>query len=83
MKKSKLLQRLFSRSKSIQFLEVAKCADALGFRLAQVDGSHHIYTHPDIPELVNLQNVNVQVKPYQVRQFLQIIERYNLLSDTI
>lgn len=83
MKKSKLLQRLFSGSKSIQFLEVTKCADALGFRLAQVDGSHHIYTHPNIPELVNFQNVDVQAKPYQIRQFLQVIERYNLLNDTI
>ena len=32
-------------------------------------------------ELVNLQNVNGQIKPYQVRQLLQLIERYNLQME--
>jgi hypothetical protein len=44
-------------------------------------GSHHIYVHVDIPELVNLQNVNGQAKPYQVRQLLRLIERYNLQME--
>lgn len=37
-----------------------------------------IYVHPAVPELVNLQNVKGQAKPYQVRQLLRLIERYNL-----
>jgi len=40
-----------------------------------------IYIHTDIPELVNLQNVNGQAKPYQVRQLLRLIERYNLQME--
>jgi len=40
-----------------------------------------IFVHKDIPELVNLQNVNGQVKPYQVRQFMELVERYNLHLD--
>lgn len=43
-----------------------------------VSGSHHIFTHPQIRELVNLQNVYGQAKPYQIRQFMDLIERYNL-----
>jgi hypothetical protein len=43
-----------------------------------MSGSHHIFFHPGIPELVNLQNVNGQAKPYQIRQFIKLIERYNL-----
>ena len=35
-------------------------------------------THPDIPELLNLQEVKSEVKPYQVRQLLHLIERHNL-----
>ncbi|MEI2607467.1 MAG: type II toxin-antitoxin system HicA family toxin [Candidatus Promineifilaceae bacterium] len=46
--------------------------------LARVRGSHHIFEHPRIPEILNLQNHKGQVKPYQVRQFLQLIEQYNL-----
>ena len=28
--------------------------------------------------LVNLQNVGGKAKPYQIRQFLRLVERYNL-----
>ena len=40
--------------------------------------SHHIFVHPEVSELVNIQDVNGVAKPYQVRQFLKLMERYNL-----
>jgi hypothetical protein len=43
-----------------------------------VSGSHHIFARPDVPELINLQAVRGQAKPYQVRQFLKLVERYGL-----
>jgi len=46
-----------------------------------VQGSHHIFIHPDIPELVNLQNVAGQAKPYQIRQLLRLVERYNMTLE--
>ena len=49
-----------------------------GFSLSRTAGSHHIFIHPKIPELINLQNVKGEVKPYQVRQFLKIVEKHNL-----
>jgi predicted RNA binding protein YcfA (HicA-like mRNA interferase family) len=49
-----------------------------GFRLVRVSGSHHIYSHPSVPELLNLQEVAEQAKPYQVRQFLKLVERHDL-----
>jgi predicted RNA binding protein YcfA (HicA-like mRNA interferase family) len=52
--------------------------EAFGFRLERVRGSHHIFIHPEVKEIVNLQNVKGQVKPYQVRQVLKIVERYAL-----
>ncbi len=52
--------------------------EAFGFRLVQVAGSHHIYPRDDVAELVNLQEVRGQAKPYQVRQFLRLVERYGL-----
>lgn len=33
--------------------------------------THHIFVHPQIPELVNLQEIKGQAKPYQIRQFLK------------
>jgi hypothetical protein len=31
-----------------------------------------------VAELVNMQDVDGVAKPYQVRQFLKLVERYNL-----
>ena len=77
-RRRQLLQRLLSGSRNIRFADAVACAEALGFQLSCVNGSHHIYVHPAVPELVKLQNVKGQAKPYQVRQLLQLIERYNL-----
>jgi len=49
-----------------------------GFTLSRADGSHHIFTRQDIPELVNLQNIKGQAKPYRIRQFLKLVEKHNL-----
>jgi predicted RNA binding protein YcfA (HicA-like mRNA interferase family) len=52
--------------------------EGFGFRLSRTEGSHHIFVHPDIPELVNLQDFKGQAKPYQIRQFLKLVERHSL-----
>lgn len=81
MNKTKLLKKILFGSKNIRFSEATACAEAFGFRLDRINGSHHIYIHPQIPELINLQNVKGEAKPYQVRQLLQTIERYNLQME--
>ena len=55
-----------------------RLVEALGFELRRTSGSHHIFSHPDVPELLNLQDVKGEAKPYQVRQFLRLVERYAL-----
>ncbi|MBN4054628.1 type II toxin-antitoxin system HicA family toxin [Nitrospira defluvii] len=49
-----------------------------GFKLDRISGSHHIFIHSIIPELINLQDVRGKAKPYQVKQLLKIIECHNL-----
>jgi hypothetical protein len=49
--------------------------------LSRITGDHHIYVHPQVPELVNLQDVRGKAKTYQVKQLLEIIERYNLQME--
>jgi len=67
-----------SRFRNVAFNEMVSLVEAFGFRLSRVQGSHHIFVHEDVRELVNLQNVGGHAKAYQVRQFLKLIERYNL-----
>ncbi len=81
MKKRKLLQKLLSGSKNIRFSEAVACAEMFGFRLDRVKSSHHIFVHSEVPELVNLQSVKGKAKPYQVKQLLELVERYNLQME--
>ena len=78
MKKKKLLQKILTNSQNVKFSDMVSLVEAFGFNLSRTRGSHHIFVHPDVKELVNLQEVKGQAKPYQVRQFLKLVERYNL-----
>ena len=81
MNKRKLLAKILASPANTRFSDMVGLAEAFGFHLSRVNGSHHIFVHPDIPELVNLQNVKGQAKPYQIRQFLKLVERYNLQME--
>lgn len=77
-KLKKILAKVLAGSKNIAFNDFVSLVEGFGFRLSRVSGSHHIFTHPTVKELVNLQNVKGQAKPYQVRQFMDLTERYAL-----
>jgi len=77
-KAKKTLQKILSGSKNIRFSDMFDLVEAFGFRLSRREGSHHIFINPDIPELVNIQEVKGQAKPYQVKQFLRLVERHSL-----
>ena len=78
MNKRKILAKALAGSKNIRFNEIVALVEAFGFRLSRTSGSHHIFVHPQVQELVNLQEVGGKAKPYQIRQLLGLVERYNL-----
>lgn len=78
MKPRKLLQKALSSSANLRFDEACSLARAFGFHLSRVSGSHHIFARQGVRELVNLQEVGGKAKPYQVKQLLDLAERYNL-----
>jgi len=80
--KKKLLQKIISGSRNVRFREAVRLAEAFGFRLDRISGSHHIFVHPEIPELLNLQNVAGKAKPYQMKQLIKIVEKHNLRLET-
>jgi len=65
-RKRKLLQKALSGSKNLRFSEMITLVEAFGFRLSRVKGSHHIFAHPQVQELINLQSVGGKAKPYQI-----------------
>ena len=78
MKPRKLLAKALSSPANIRFGDIQRLAEAFGFRLLRISGGHHIYGRAGSAEQLNLQNVGGKAKPYQVRQFLALVERYNL-----
>ena len=78
MNRGRLLKRILEGSRNVGFADMTNLVEGFGFRLSRVSGSHHIFVHSKLPELVNLQDVQGQVKPYQIHQFLRLVERYNL-----
>jgi predicted RNA binding protein YcfA (HicA-like mRNA interferase family) len=75
----KLLEKLLQgHVQNISFKDFHNLVLGFGFSLDRIAGSHHLFTREDIPDIVNLQEQRGEAKPYQVREFVRLIERYNL-----
>jgi predicted RNA binding protein YcfA (HicA-like mRNA interferase family) len=82
MDNRRLLTRLARGDvRNVRFADLCRLVEALGFQCRRVRGSHHVFAHSDVPELINLQEVGGQAKPYQVRQLLRLVERYDLTLE--
>ncbi len=77
-RRQKLLNKVLAGAHNVRFAEICRLAEAFGYRLDRVSGSHHIYEHPQADRPLNLQNVAGKAKSYQVRQFLRDIEEFQL-----
>jgi predicted RNA binding protein YcfA (HicA-like mRNA interferase family) len=49
---------------NVSFSDMRRLVESFGFDLQPTSGSHHIFVHPEIRELVNLQEVRGHAKPY-------------------
>jgi predicted RNA binding protein YcfA (HicA-like mRNA interferase family) len=79
MKPAALLERLLKGVvTNVEFADARRLVEALGFRERRITGSHHIFGHPRLPEQINLQNSRSQAKPYQLRQLVVLVRRYDL-----
>jgi len=77
-KHHKLLQKALNSPASFRFGDLVTLVRAAGFTLKRITGGHHIFAHPRIIEQLNLQNVKGKAKAYQVKQFIDLVEMYNL-----
>ena len=81
MDKQRSFAEIKDNPRNIRFNKICNIAEAFGFRFRGGKGSHRIYVKEGVVELLNFQNVNGKAKPYQVKQFIKIIEKYNLLEE--
>ena len=79
VKPERLLRRLATGGLSnVRFEDFTRLVEGVGFRLSRVSGSHQVFVHPESREILSLQNAGGEAKPYQIRQFLRLVERYDL-----
>jgi len=81
MNKREIHEELTRNPKAVRFEILCKGAELFGFRLRGSKGSHRIYVKDGVREMLNFQNVKGRAKPYQVRQFLKVVQRYRLLEE--
>lgn len=81
MNRSRLLKRILAGSRNVRFSDFVGLVESFGFRLSRTSGSHHIFVRSGVTELLNLQNVGGEVKPYPIQQWLRLVERYNLVME--
>jgi predicted RNA binding protein YcfA (HicA-like mRNA interferase family) len=78
-KYQKLKQRILAGSgeANVDFASLCQLLIRLGFD-ERVKGDHHIFTHGDVEEIINLQPRGSKAKVYQVKQVRHILVRYKL-----
>lgn len=75
----RVFDKLIAGSLDIWFDDFVVLLVRFGFELDRTRGSHHIFIHPDVAELLSIQpRKDGKAKPYQLRQFLKLIEEYSL-----
>lgn len=81
MRPAKTWQRIERGNLDIQFADLLALAQAFGFELDRIRGSHHILIHSDARVMLNLQPEGRRAKRYQVRQLIAAVRAYGLTLD--
>jgi predicted RNA binding protein YcfA (HicA-like mRNA interferase family) len=62
----------------VDFADLIRLLQLLGFKEVGGSGSHRVFVRSGVEEILTLQEVHGQAKPYQVRQVVALIRQYNL-----
>jgi predicted RNA binding protein YcfA (HicA-like mRNA interferase family) len=66
---------------NVPFEDICHLLLSVGFE-SRIKGSHHIFNHDNLDEILNLQPKGNFAKPYQVKQVRNVILKYKLASDS-
>jgi predicted RNA binding protein YcfA (HicA-like mRNA interferase family) len=69
-----------SSDANIRFNDLRMLLLRLGFN-ERIKGSHHIFVHEGVDEILNLQPRKSLAKPYQVKQVRKILVQYKLAGE--
>ncbi len=78
-RRRKLHLKALNNPSGLRFGEFTRLIEGFGFALDRQRGSHRLYVREDVREFVNVQpSTDGKAKPAQVREFLELVQRYAL-----
>lgn len=78
----KLLKKAQNSPQNLRFNEFCKLIELFGAELRKTSGSHSVYKRGKEPKFtISVQDVGGMAKPYQVKQFLNILSTIGLLKE--
>jgi hypothetical protein len=72
----KLIAAIRNNPRDVRFDDACKVAELLGFIAGKSRGSHRAYSRPGERIGLNFQDHQGKIKPYQARQLIEMINRY-------
>ena len=75
-RREKLLAAIRANPKGARFADACKAAEIVGFVRAGGKGSHTVYAKTGEPTILNFQNRNGYIPPYQARQLIEMLDKY-------
>ena len=69
-----------SSDANIRFADLRALLLRVGFA-ERVKGSHHIFTHAQVEQILNLQKKGSKAKAYQVKQVRKVLVQYKLADE--
>jgi len=78
----KLWEQIKRNPHNIRFGDFLRLVEWFGFQPKGARGSHRIFFHPGVREIVDLQELGGEAKPYQIRQLMRLVRQYGLKGGT-
>ena len=75
---AKLWEQVQRHPHNVRFRDMCRLIEWFGFVPKGGKGSHQTYFHPGIKEIVDIQPLGGEAKPYQIRQLIRLVKQYGL-----
>jgi len=79
--RQKLIEKRRMNPAGIRFREICLLAEHLGFSRRGGKDSHVVYERDGISEILTVQDRKGMAKPYQVKQLLAVMDKYDLSGE--
>lgn len=83
-RKLKLIEAVLNNPRGVRTEDAERVAELIGFQHRKGAGTNHrVFVRPGEMQILNFQDRNGFIKPYQAKQLIEMIEKYRGEWDTL